>query len=438
MDRVMVLLALAGWAGLSTAAVFAESVGTGLAVTSLHASDGQDGDADQAEDDEMMAQVMILAIGRDAARMYADLMDLDDTQREIAMDMHREYMANYRSAATAMRDAMEKMEEAFFEEDQEKAAAMMRDLGKVVMGFYQRTVTLADRYVEDLGALAFDGAQQEAHERVVRARVRHEALALLSSNGSGEVIDLLALSQRLEEPLDLNAGEDEGAEAARALLDYERELHANCQRVIEKFIESIKVQFDAMSSMDDEAGWEASMEIESQLEKMSGQLEEITDRYSRRVQQSLSPELAGQWERAVLEARYPQVYAKGDFERTLDVVLGLDDLTQDQRASIDAARDAWRREVETANARWVSAIDEYQRLTRSWPESEDPEVMSKHWEDYQKADEENTAAAEARSELDERFIDRVRKILTPAQQAKLPKEEGGVDVDEVLRQMGGG
>ena len=436
MDRLRVLLAVAGWAGLSAGAVFCEAAGNGLAVAGVYAQDGQD--TEEAEDDEMMAQMMILAIDRDDAAMYADLMGLDEMQREIARDLHREYLGKYREAATAIRDAMESMEELFFEEDEEKAAAAMRDVGKVIMGFYERTVKLADQYVGDLGALAFDDAQKAGHERVERARVRNEALALLSSNGNGEVLDLLSLSQRLDEPLDLSASEDSGTDAARALLEYEREVHAACERAIAKSIESIKVQFEAMGNMDDESGWEASSKIEEQLTDMASDLQTITDRYSRRVQQSLSPELATQWERAIKEARYPQVYAAGDFERAVDVALGLDDLTADQRESIDATRDAWKREVETANTRWVGAINKYEEMMRNWPDGDDPEVFQKHWENYQKAEEESTAAATARGELDERFIDRLRKILTPEQQEKLPTTESGVDVDEVLRQMGGG
>lgn len=436
MDRLRVLLVVAGWAGLATGAVCCEAAGVGLAVAGINAQDGQD--TEGAEDDEMMAQIMVLAIERDDAEMYAHLMGLDEMQREVAHELHREYLGKYREAATAIRDGMEKMEEMFMETDEEKVAAVMKDFAKIIMGFYERTVTLADQYVSDLGALAFDDTQKAGHERVVRARVRHEAIGLLSSNGNGNVIDLLSLSQRLDEPLDLSASEDSGTDAARALLAYERELHATCERAIAASIESIRVQFEAMGNMDDESGWEASSKIEEQLTEMASDLQAVTERYSRRVQQSLSPELSTEWERAIREARYPQVYAAGDFERAVGVVLGLEDLTADQRESVEATRNAWEREAETANTRWVGAITKHEELMRNWPDGDDPEVFQKHWENYQKAEQESTAAATARSELDERFIDRLRKILTPEQQEKLPKTESGVDVDEVLRQMGGG
>ena len=440
MERLKVLLVVAGCAGLSAGAALGGSMGAEHAALSegrlVHSANAQEGD--EAEDDEMMAQIMVLAINREAAEMYADLMGMDQTQREIALDMHREYMGKYRDAASAIRDVMEKMEEAFFEEDEEKAAATMRDFSKVIMGFYERTVTLADQLVGDFGALALDEAQQAGHERVRRARVRQEALALMSSNGNGEVLDLLALSQRLDQPIELRVDGADDAAAARVLLEYEREMHPTCERVVELTIKSMKAQFDMMSQPESEQDWEAAMVHEAELEKLSSEMLAITDRASRRVQQSLPPDVAQKWDRAVKEARYPQVYAAGEFERALDIVLGLDDLTADQRESVEATRDAWRRDAEAANTRWVKAIDDFDRLLRNWPDSEDPEVMQKHWEDYQKADEENSAAALARSELDERFVDRLRQILTPEQQAKLPASDAGVDVDEVLRQMGGG
>jgi len=446
MDRLKKLLVLAGLAGWCSGAALGASAAWGGA---LYASSGTfelarvaeaqaDQEADQ-EDDEMMAQIMALAIDRDDARIYADLMNMDAIQREIVMEMHREYLGQYREMAATMRDTMEKLEEAFFEEDPDKAMAMMADLSKVVMGFYERTVTLANRFIDDMGALAIDEAQQQGHERVQRARVRQEALALLSSNGNGEGLDLIVMSQRMDEPVELRVGDDQSDPVAQALLEYEREVHAPSQRAIGLTIKAMKSQFDMMSLPEEEHDWEAVAMHDDELEQIATNLREITDRYARRVQQTLPPERAGQWDRAIKEARYPQVYAAGDFERALDVATALDDLTPGQREEIEATKNAWQREAETVNNRWAQAIDAHEKIINDWPDGDDPTAYETHWENYQKAEVEREDAATARSELDQRFIDRIRKILSPEQQAKLPSSDAGaVDVDEVLRQMGGG
>ncbi|MEO1278564.1 MAG: glycerol-3-phosphate dehydrogenase C-terminal domain-containing protein [Planctomycetota bacterium] len=64
------------------------------------------------EDDEMLQEMMILSIDRESAEYYADLMGFDDLQREIAMELYREYYGQYRDRAFTMRDAYGKIEEA--------------------------------------------------------------------------------------------------------------------------------------------------------------------------------------------------------------------------------------------------------------------------------------------------------------------------------------
>lgn len=434
MDRRILTLGAAG------ALVFLTGMPPSAAHAGLAIGLAEYQDEEYDEDDEMMAWFMSLSISRDSAGMYADLMGFDEGQADIATMMYREYLDEYRDAAEAIKGVYEKLEESMYDfEDEEKMAAAERDFAKVMAGFLNRSVELGERYVGDLGALAFDDAQQAGHQRVVHARQRELANGLLGTMSETPPIDLVLLSQRMEEPVALVVREGaQASSAAEALLQYENELAPTCQRIVDLALSTIRTQIDSMGEDDPEAMWEEYARNAESLARMGEQLEAINERYHQRVASTLDEDSRRSWEKAYKAAQYPQVYERSQFDETFDAAMALDSLTDDQRDNLNATREHYEREALSANSRWAAAINAANEVSKGWQTANDEDDYEKLYEDYEKAAAETEAASMARSELDARFADRIRDLLTAEQREKLPQEEESIDVDAVLREMGGG
>lgn len=393
-------------------------------------------EADQAdEDDDLLREMMIFSIPRDSAAFYADLMDLDELQREIAMEMYRDYYDKYRDGAVTMRDVVRSLEEKMESEeaDWEQVETMMRDMMKVAMGFLERSVTLGEQYIDDLGALAVGDAQQAAHERVVRTRAREMAVAMSSMQGGGPesgVLDLVAIGRGMDPPLLPSA---DGGLAAETLLEYERELGVVCAPFVDRALQAFRDMTKAMSEGDGEMA--SDDEMEEVMESMIERIGAINERTARRVHNALPPERQGEWDLAYKRARWPQIYAPGDFHRTHEAAISLDTLTEDQRAAVDAAMAQYTREAETANKAWIDALADQQEARAEL----DGDWNQERWERYQALQEAVNVAQGDRRSLDERFIERIMKTLTPEQRQAMPTTtSSAVDADAVIRQMGGG
>ncbi|MEQ9095991.1 MAG: hypothetical protein RIE32_06980 [Phycisphaerales bacterium] len=390
------------------------------------------------EDDEMLQEMMVLSIPRESAAFYADLMDLDELQREVALEMHRAYLGQYRDAAVKMRDVMRTLEEKMSGEDAdwEQAQAMMADMMKVAMGFMERVVTLGEQYVQDLGALAASEDQRAAHERVVRTRAREMAVAMSTMNGgtSAGLVDLVAIARSMDPPvLPEDGAMGDAGPAQQALYEYERELGELCAPFVDRVLAAFREMAQAMSEGDQ--AWDGEDRMEQEMEAMIERISAVNERSARRIHNAMPASMRDAWDLAYKKARWPQVYAPSDFHRTHDAALALEGLSGEQREGIEAAMNQYVREAEPANRKWIDAIAEQEAASRDMS----GEWNQEKWQAYQAMQEAVQQARADRAALDERFAQRVLAILTPEQRDAMPTTTGGaVDADEVIRQMGGG
>ncbi len=436
MDRRIFTLGAAGvlmvLAGLPFSVARAHGAGVVSGVSSGSLVEYQDEAYD--EDDEMMSWLMAMSIERASADMYLDLMAFDEDQAEMARMMYREYLGQYRDAAETVKGVYEKLQESMDYEDEEQMQKVWRDMSKVSSRFMERGIQLGDRFVGDLEALAFNDEQRAGHARVARARQRELARGLMATNYGDTPADLMLLSQKLRDPVDLTNQDDP---TAAALLAYENEVAGASERFVTQTLASVRAQMEAMANadMDDEDMWEEYSKTYEQIQKSSEEIKAISDRYAQRIAGTLEGARRRDWDKAYNAALYPTVYAPGEFEKLRDAVLKFDSLTDEQRTNIASIEEHYEREAVAMNARWAAALDAAQKVSENWDYSADGDY-EKFYEEYQKAEEESTAAAKARRDLDERFAERIRALLTAEQRDKLPKEET-FDLDAVLRELEG-
>lgn len=369
---------------------------------------------------------MQMAIGRTAVDRYSELLDFDEVQQETAEMLHRDYLDKFKQANDTLMDAMRRLqEEAGKTGDWQK---MMKPMGKIMLGFFERVEALEETFFEDLRMIAIEPGQQEAFVRVERARRREKVeTAGQMSVVNGGTIDLREIAREVEVL---------GNEPAReALLAYEAEIDPVYKRLIDRSYGFMREQMERMKNMadDDESmGFDQDamtkmQEAMTEMRELGAQGKAINARYARQIMQVLPADRQGAWDREVKRSTWPTVYRQSKAERQIEAAGKLDDLTAEQRESLEAIRQSYEREASPINDRWAKAIDEQQSGDQM------------NWWGWGQDSTEVDEAEQARQDLDERFVERVRGLLTPQQIENMPEVgESGFDADEVLREFGGG
>lgn len=413
-------------------------VGMPIGASTAHAQTPEEQVAEvlEQEEDPNLQELMALRIPRESAGYYADLMGFDDLQREAVDELYRTYVEQYREAALIMRDVAQQRDEMITEAgtDMDKMEEAMGEIMRAGLAFLQRTVDLGEQYVADLGALAMDDQQREAHRRVEHAFDRDLALGFSTmeggSGGQG-AIDLIRLGRRLDPPVLPQPESDSPAQ--EALYAYEMELAGVCGPHVDTMLENFRAMAKAIGEgeIDERLGETFQEDMVTFFDRVNV----ANERYVRRVGDALPEERREEWSLAYKRARWPEVYAPTNVHRTRDAALGLDDLSDDQHGAIDAAFQQYARECEASNKRWIDAMRELEETRRSIGGDWNQELF----EQFQARQQAINEARESRYALDQRFADRIRSALTPEQLERMPEAASdGVDADEVIRRMGGG
>ena len=368
---------------------------------------------------------MQMAVGRESVDTYADLLGFDDVQRDTAKMLHSDYLDQFKSANDTFTEAMQKIqEEAGQSGDLQK---MMKPMGTIMTGFFDRLEELEDTFFSDLKMLAMEPAQEEAFVRVERAR-RRETVGMAGQmvTISGATIDLHEIAREVEVSGNAAAGE--------ALLAYEAEIDPINARLIDAAFGFMDDQLERMKKMgdDESGGWNAEamekmQEAMSDMRDLGEQGKNINARYARQIMQLLPAERQSEWDREVKRRTWPTVYRDSSAERQMEAAEKLDSLSSEQRENLATIRDSYAREAKPMNERWAKAIDEGQANSEGG------------WWGWSNDDSEADEIEKEREELDERFVERVRSLLTVEQLEDMPDVGGsGFDADAVLRQFGGG
>jgi hypothetical protein len=374
----------------------------------------------------MGGDTMQFAVGRDSVERYSDILGFDAVQRETAQMLHQDYIDKFKSASDTIEDAMTKLQEEAGKTGDWQA--LMKPMGRIMLGYIDRIEELEATFFADLKMLAIEPGQEEAFARVERARRREEAqMAGQMSVVSGATIDLHEIAREVEVS---------GNEAAReALLAYEAEIDPVYKGLVDSGTEFMRGQLERMRDMADddetmgfnEEAMTKMQESMTKLRELGMQGKAINARYARQVMQVLPPEVQAKWDREVKARTWPTVYRANKAERQIEAAQKLDDLTAEQAENLATIRETYQREAAPVNDRWAKAIDDQQTQGEQafWGWGGD--------------DSEAQKAKAEREALDERFLERVRSVLTAEQIERLPESgDSGFDADEVLREFGGG
>jgi Spy/CpxP family protein refolding chaperone len=148
---------------------------------------------------------------------------------------------------------------------------------------------------------------------------------------------------------------------------------------------------------------------------------EVNRRFTSQVQGLLPEERKAEFARRVKEASYPSIYRATRGARAMEAALGMEDLTEEQRSSIQVAKDAYEASVAATN----------DKLAKAWDEAEasfDPARFAREGPRgmrQREGSEEAQALRQARRDAEQRAISQLREVLTPEQAERLPRRDEG-------------
>lgn len=346
---------------------------------------------------------------RDVDR-YGKLLKFSPEQAATAKSMAESLASEF---AVISKESREKMDELQGEFEETRDPSVFRDkMPGIMRGLSQKRSELEKTFLADL-RLTLTPEQDGSWPRLEQLRRRENNKPGMMGL-SGEGLDLI----RIAETLGVVQGPDlEGAaEAVRGLLEqYQSELDAALQDKSAALAESGKLRQDGAQPPDPEAMRTA---MESVREK-SLVVRDVNQKFARQMQGVLAEPLASKWAGEVKKQSFPDVYREAYADKALKSALAMDDLTSEQRSSLETLKEQLDRELSAANDSLAKAVadadTEGSRGGMIGGPGGGPQMIR-----FGDEPEAVKTARAAKRELEQRMMERLNGALTPSQRGKLP------------------
>lgn len=344
------------------------------------------------------------AFSRDDVARYGAMLGFDEAQREAALALYDGMIAEQQEAAAKLRESI-----ANSTREAREGNATFRldgDFATRIRDQIQARQAREDSFVADLRALATD-AQAERWAGVERAIRRDRSLP--RGRLAGERVDLVKIAAELSPP-----GATASPDVASILARYEAEID---RAIVERDKRAAEMRGVAR-------GDENAQALREKANEAREALRDVNRKYARQIAAALPEQEAAKFTQAVAERSYPQIYGPSHASKSLDAALKMDDLTAEQRQTIEALRDGYARDARRANEQWAKAQE-------AWEQTPMGAIASMLPADAGSAlrlagpdgvvDDPTQAVRDARVALDGGAIEKLRAVLTDAQRERLPK-----------------
>lgn len=345
---------------------------------------------------------------------FAGVLELDASQMEIARALFESMLADFEQIRADEAEHSEMLQQEFEETGD---PAVFEDMMPVHERARKKTKELEARFMEDLRLVITDD-QASNWDRLERMRRRDRAFAG-RMGVAGASVDLLGIIDELELP------EATRGEMAPVLERYEIDLdRALVERT--RLSEEQEKQFREQNRPGEGGAMafdvEAFQASAAAMREAETKLRDVNQRFAAQLGGMMDEPARAEFDKMVREASFPNVYRRSYAGRAFDRALGFDDLTDEQRAQLEAFREQYERELVGVNDRWASAVEESggggsqmilgggNMVIQMGGESTDDAVRQ---------------ARKAREDLDSRFYDRVAQLMTPEQAERLPRKRRG-------------
>lgn len=344
---------------------------------------------------------------------------LSADQKEAVKALHEGYVAAFRDASKARREAIDKL--IHDNDDEDDRGNFMKKMPEIQQKHAEQTKKLDQTFFSDIKAL-LSPEQETQWPKVERARRREVGLRSGGIVG-GDSVDLTSVID------DLRLADTDLAPAAESIEQYEADLD---RQLVEKESTKSDFKFEPGKPFDMEAMQAGMTKIREQAIKVR----DVNERHARTLEGHLPESKRTEFASAVRKASFPRIYRPSRTDKDIDAALKFEDLTSDQRKQVETLRDQHKRDAVPANDAWATAQRAADEKGDGGGQMIGPGGAVMRMKFSMGDDEEEKGpladARKARKELDKKSRDRLKEILTEAQRDKLPKadamEEGPMAV----------
>jgi hypothetical protein len=339
--------------------------------------------------------------------------EVDDTQKEMIEALYGGYQAAFREGQKRVADDRDKIRK---EAEGNRDPNVWREIGPKMSALYEdwavESNLLIDQFFTDVRALL--SKEQDAKWPKFERERRRRLLLRVGNRISNEGIDLIQILKSLE--LDEEVMNDLATTTEAYAEDLDRVLLER-ERVSKESQERSREL--ASSGRHDEL-----QKMYEELHRRRIDLSEVNSRYAELLAGQLPSEYADTFRQKVLEASFPRIYRQGRAARNIEYVLTLDDLTAEQRTSIESIRANFEFRAAPIREDMMRVQKEMERepprmfVNRdrgSGPGGRRGDPQRRAWTDQ------NRALHAKMTQIEQEIIDQVFEILTPEQQARAPK-----------------
>lgn len=376
-----------------------------------------------------------MVISKRSVDEYSDMLGLTAEQKATVKTLHE----GYRSAMDAVSEEFDAKEEAIQEKvrDTGDATPFQTEIPALMKERMEKSRGLTKQFLDDVKATL---STEQADKWPAIERKRRRETGLSGGFYSGGDIDLVSLAR--SEKLDMTTpGMKEALEA------YETEMDQKLKEIESERAELRKKdngQAIAIVVTDDGSGPRGSADDRiKKIAEQSKMLRDINERHVQKIAALLPDAERAKFEAAFDRRAFPRIYKPAYASDMLEAAHGMEDLTDEQKQKIAAAKEQYESQIKALNRTW----EESQRNAEDVSGMGNMGLMMMGFgggdknDDVSKARKALNEARKARKDLDSAMEKKLKEVLTPDQRDRLPekrKDDEGDGPGNVRIQIGGG
>lgn len=327
------------------------------------------------------------------------VLKLDKDQEEAAKMLYDSFEEQLRAKAEPTRTKMERARDDFRENQD---PSVWQDVRKEMEKFRPQRDEMEKNFLNDFKAMLRENqAQQWPHfERSMR-REQFIGRGMMS----GERLDLFKITDKAD------LSEDTKGSIAPILDLYEQDLDR-------ELAARAAFQKDNMSKFGElmfSGDTKAMQDLFEKGKDLSIRVRDVNRRYARQIQDLVPEDKKAIIADEVKKESYPRVFQQTRATRILDAAVAMKDVTDEQKATLTTLRDSYNRDLDALHAEMITATDKLESTITA----ESMMSMFRNGGDDGPMGDLNRK----RAQLNRKTEDAARKVLTPEQAAKLPKED---------------
>jgi hypothetical protein len=329
-----------------------------------------------------------------------ELLDIPEGQQEVIDDLFQGFMLKHERAKETLLDIFRKAQK---EAEETRDFSVWRDVQIKAIEFIEYQQSIVDDLFMDVKLTLSD----ERLERWPAFERLHRRAHVLDSGQniiSGSTVDVV----RVVDDVDLS--ED--------LSDLTERYATELDRLLVKRQDMTKEHLEKSAEiMSEGEGWMSGMDKWAELFNEGRELEaeilDLNNRYARLVEARLQGDDRVAFEREFNRRAMPAVYGESYVDKAFEATMGIESLSPDQREQATELLSNYRREAGAIQSEWASALEKWQTSAE----------MMEMFGGQRSGNQETEQHKTAKKELDERYYERLREILTESQVALLPERE---------------